>query len=175
MVVCSLWWTVGDLLVACGLLMGRGCLVVTCGKLWLAIGAVGVTGWFWLVVVEKRCLRSLTSCCIHGAQVADSAFLSCSEPSWVEGFPCWAENFLKDSWKLATKRANSLDSSTHCLDVGISTTSSMILVLLKTIIFISIGHVNLLNRSWWITKSRFFVEASRHQCCLKQSPSPQER
>ena len=81
--------------VVCGLLVGRGCLVMTCGNLWLVIGAVGVTGgWlvtggcFWLVIVEKRCLRSLTSLCMHGAQVADSAFLSCSEPSWVEGFPC---------------------------------------------------------------------------------------
>lgn len=61
--------------------------------LWLVIGAVGVTGWCWLLLMAGGCslwwlIDSPPGFCnFYGAQVADSAFLSCCEPRQIEGFP----------------------------------------------------------------------------------------
>ena len=129
-----IWWLV------CGLLMRVAVwywLVVTC-CLWLVIGAVGVTGWCWLLLMAGGCslwwlIDSPRGFCnFYGAQVADSAFLSCCEPRQIEGFPFDDRTFGVDFLEVGTNLVNVLAHGTLGIHICERILCTVLLTCLKT-------------------------------------------
>ena len=93
----------------------------------------------------------------------------------------WWQNFwggFSGSWHQTCERSGTWYFRHSYLWENLST---VLLTCLKTTSYQAVMHAVIgpatakSQKVIWITKSRFCVKASRHQCCLKQSPTSQER